>query len=81
MASRSGESSSDLCDLSSDDEEYLMPTDVAEMTPRLGNHAACLLTAARLHLNSPPELPQTWGQNNPNLNDYQSDPMAISSTF
>jgi len=30
---------------------------------------------------SPPEAPQRWGQINPNLNDYHSDPMEISSTF
>jgi hypothetical protein len=39
------------------------------------------LKAARLYLNSPPELPQNWGQINPNLNDYHSDPMDISNTF
>jgi len=81
MASRSGQSSYDPYDLSSDDEEYLMPTNVAETTPGRSDHAARLLTAARLYLNSPPELPQNWGQINPNLNDYHSDPMAISSTF
>jgi len=81
MASRSGQSSYDPYDLSSNDDEYLMPTNVAEMTPRRRDCAACLLTAARLYLNSPPELPQNWGQINPNLNDYHSDPMAISSTF
>jgi hypothetical protein len=37
--------------------------------------------AARFYLNSPPELQQNWGHINPNLNDYQSDPMEISSTF
>jgi hypothetical protein len=37
------------------------------------------LTAARLYLNSPPEAPKNWGQINPNLNDYHSDPMEISS--
>jgi hypothetical protein len=35
----------------------------------------------RLYLNSPPDLPQNWGQINPNLNDYHSDPLEISSTF
>jgi len=34
-----------------------------------------------LMLNSPSELPQNWGQMNPNLNDYHSNPMEISSTF
>jgi hypothetical protein len=44
------------------------------------NHAARLLTATRLCLNSPPEAPKNWGQINPNLNDYHSDPMEVSST-
>jgi len=39
------------------------------------------LTATRLDLNSHPELPQNWGQINPNLNDYHSDPMEIGRTF
>jgi len=58
-----------------------MPDNVAEMTPRRSDCAAPLLTAARLYLNSPPEAPKNWGQSNPNLNDYHSDPMEISSTF
>jgi len=81
MASRSGQSSYDPYDLSIDDDEYLLPTNVAETTPRRSDRAACLLTAARLYLNSPPELPQNWGQINPNLNDYHTDPMQISSKF
>jgi len=39
------------------------------------------LTAARLYLISPPESPKNWGQVNPNLDDYHSDPIVISSTF
>jgi hypothetical protein len=39
------------------------------------------LTEARLYLTSTPELPLNWGQINPNLNNYHSDPMEISSTF
>jgi len=81
MASRSGQSSYDPYDLSSDDEEYLMPTSVAETTRGWSDLAACLLTAARLYLNSPRELPQNWGQINPNLDDCHSDPMEISSIF
>jgi hypothetical protein len=81
MSFRSGESSYDPYDLSSDDEEYLMPTNVAETTPGLRDCAVHLLTSARLYLNSPPELPQNWGQINPNLNDYHSNPMEISSTL
>ena len=51
------------------------------MTPGQSDRTARLLTAARLYLNSPPEAPKNWGQINPNLNDYHSDPMEISSTF
>ena len=68
-------------DLSSDDEEYLMPNNVAETTRGRSDHAANLLTAARLYFNSPPESPKNWGQSNPNLNDYQSDPVKMSSLF
>jgi len=80
-ASGSYQSSFDPFELSSDDEEYLTPNNVAETTPGRSDRAAHLLTAARLHLNSPPEAPKNWGQINPNLNDYHSDPMEISSTF
>jgi len=81
MASWSGQSSFDPYDLPSNDEKYLTPDNVAETTPGWSDHAACLLTAARLYLNPPPEAPKNWGQINPNLNDYHSDPMEISSTF
>jgi hypothetical protein len=81
MPSRSVQSSHDPYDLSSDDDEYLMPNYVAEMTPGESNCAACLLTGTRLYLNSPPELPQNWGQIIPNLNDYNTDQMEICSTF
>jgi len=81
MASRSGQSSYHLYDLSSDDKEYLMHNNVAKTTPGQSNRAACLLSAAMLYLNSPSELPQNWGQINLNLNDYHSDPMEISRTF
>jgi len=53
MASRSGQSSYDAYDLSSDNQEYLMPNNVAQVTPRQSDHAARFLTAARLGLNSP----------------------------
>ena len=75
------QSSFDPYDLSSNDEEYLMPDNVAETTPGGSNRAARLMTAARLHLNSPPEAPKKCGQINPNVNDYNSDPMEMSSTF
>jgi len=80
-ASGSYQSSFDQYDLSSDDEEYLTPNNVPETTPGRSDCAAHLLTAARLYLNSLPETPNNWGQINPNLNDYNSDPMEISSTF
>jgi hypothetical protein len=79
--SGSYQSSFDLYDLSSDDEEYLTPNNVAETTPGQSDRAARLLTAARLYLNLPHEALKNWGQINPNLNDYHSDPMEISSTF
>jgi hypothetical protein len=81
MASRSGQSSDDRYDLSSNDEGYLMPNNVAETTLRQCYCAARLLTAARLCYNSPPELPQNRGQINLNHNNYHSDPVEISSTF
>jgi hypothetical protein len=81
MASGSDQSTYDLYDLSSDDNDYLIPTNVAETTPGQTDHAVHLMTVARLFLNSPPELQQNRGQIDPNLNDYHSDPMKISSTF
>jgi len=72
-------SSFDPYDLCSDDEEYLTPNNVAERTPGWSDCAAHLSTAARLHLNWLPEAPQNWGHMKPNLNDYHSDPMEISS--
>jgi hypothetical protein len=80
-ASGSYQSSFDPNDSSSDDEEYLTPNNVAETTPGRSDPAARLLTTARLYLNSLPEAPKNWGQSNPNLNNYHSDPMEISSTF
>jgi len=74
-ASGSYQSSFDPYDLSSDNEEYLTPDNVAETTPGRSDCAARFGTAARLYLNSPPEAPKNWGQINPNLNDYHSDPM------
>jgi len=65
MASRSGQSSYDPYDLSSDDDEYLMSTDVAKMTLGRSDRAARLLTTTTLDFNSPPELPLNWVQINP----------------
>jgi hypothetical protein len=81
MVSRSRQCSYDPYDSSSDDEENLMLNNVAETTTGQSYRVARLLTAATLYLNSPSELPHNWGQINPNLNDYHSDPMEISSTF
>jgi len=81
MALGTCQSSFDLYDLSSDDEEYVMPNTVAERTSGQSHRAARLLTSARLYLNPPPEAPKNWGQINPNLHDYHSDPMEISSTL
>ena len=75
------QSSFELHDLSSDDDEYLTPNNVAESTPGQSDRAARLLIAARLYLNTPPEAPKNCGQIDPNLNDYYSDQMEISSTF
>jgi hypothetical protein len=58
MASRSYQSSFDLYDLSSDDEEFLTANNVAQTTRGQSDSTARLLTAARLYLNSPPEVPQ-----------------------
>jgi len=81
MASGSSQSSVDPDDLSSDHDEYLTPNNVAETTPGPGNRATCLLSAARLCLNSPPQAPKDWGQINPKLNDYHSDPMEFGSSL
>ena len=75
------QSSFDPYDLSSDDEEYLTPNYVAEMTPGRSECAAPSSTATRVYFDSPSEEPKTWGQSYPNLNDYHSDRMEISSTF
>jgi len=80
-ASGSCQSSFHPYDLSSDDEEYLTPNNVAKTILGRRDSAACLLTAARVDLNSLPEAPKYWGQINANLNDYHSDPIEICSTF
>jgi len=79
--SQSGQSSFDPYDLSSGDEEYLTPKHLAETTRERSDRAACLMTAASLDLNSPPESPKNWGQDDLNLDDYHSDPKQISRTF
>jgi len=79
--SGSYQSSFDQYDLSTNDEEYLTLDNVADRTPGWRDRSARLLTAARLYFNWPPEAPNNWGHIIPNLNDYHSDPMEISSTF
>jgi hypothetical protein len=81
MASRSCQSSYDAYDLSSDDEAYQIPNNVIETRPGQNDRLACLLSAVRLSLNSLSEIPQNWGQTNPNVTNYNSDPIEISSTF
>jgi hypothetical protein len=81
MASGSYQSSFDPYDSSSNDEIYLPPNNDPETTPGGSDRAARLMTAARRYLNSPPEAPKNWGQINPNLNHYHSDPMEMSRTF
>jgi hypothetical protein len=55
IASRSVQLSHDPYDSGSDDEEYLMPTNVAESTPRRSYRIARFLSATRLYWNSPPD--------------------------
>jgi len=81
MGTGSHESSFDSYDLSFNDEEYVMPNNVAETTPGCSERAACLLTVARCYLNSLPEAPKNREQINLNHNDHHSDQMGISSTF
>jgi len=81
MPSQSGQLSFDPYDLSSGDEEYLTPKILAETTPGWSDCPAHLLTAARLYLNCPPDLPKNWGQVDLNPDHYHSNPMVISSIF
>jgi len=81
MASRFCETSFDPHGLSSDDDEHLTPINVAETTPGWSDCAAHQLTATRFDSNSPSGAPMTYGQINPNLNDYHSDLMESSSAL
>ena len=81
MVSQSGQSTCDPYDLSSDVEEYLTPKNVAETAPRRSDRAAAWVKPARHYLNSLSESPKNCRQVNLNLDDYHSDPVAISSTF
>jgi len=60
------QSSFDPYDLSSDDEAYITPNDVAETKPGWSYCAARLLTTARLYLNLPPVATKNVGQIKPN---------------
>ena len=71
----------DPYDWSSNDEEYLTCKNVTEMTIGRRDRAAYLVTAPRLYLDWPPEALKNWGQINPNLIDYHSYTMEISSTL
>jgi hypothetical protein len=77
MASGVGPWCCNVNDLSTDDDEYITPGWVASMSPGHNDHAARLLNARRLYLNSLPELRKNWEQLNPDVNNYHSDRMEI----
>jgi hypothetical protein len=77
-ASESSQSSIEPYNLSYDDYKYFTHNNVAETTPRQSDPAAHLLNTTRLNLNSSPEAAKSWGEINPILNDYNSNPMEIS---
>jgi len=81
LTSRSGQCAYNPNDMSSNDEKYLMPKNVAEMPPARSHSAARLMTPTKLCFNSPPDLHQSWGQVHQHLNDHHSDPREFSSTF
>jgi hypothetical protein len=81
MGAESGQSSFKSYYLSSDDEEYWTHNIVAAMTSEWHNDTPCGLTATRLCLNSLPEAVNNWVQVIPNVDNYHSDPMEISSTL
>jgi len=51
------------------------------MTPRWCNCAGHNVTAARLYFDSLPGTPKSWGQLDPNPDDYHFHPREISSTW
>jgi len=81
IASVCGISSFDIYDILSDDAENSLPNNVAQTIPGQSYRAACLMTAATLHLNLLPEARKYGAQIDPSLNDYHADPMHISSSF
>jgi len=78
-ASASGQCSTDLYELSSKNEEYVMPRQVTEMTPGECTRAVCVLTAPMLNLTLPHELQKHWGHVNQNQNQVHSHPIAITN--
>jgi len=81
MTSWSGQSPYNPYNMSSNDEEYTISEIRAQMTSGLRDRAAQLLTAAKHHLYSPPEIPQYWGWSNPRFIDCHSNPMENRSLF
>jgi len=79
--SRSCQSSFDPYAVTGNNEEYMTPNNLAKTTPGHSDRAARWLAAARLYLDLPPEATKIRGQINPNVNDYHSDPVEITSTF
>ena len=51
----------DPYDSSSDDEKYLTPDNLSEISQLRSDRAARLVTTATLYLNSHSESPQHWG--------------------
>jgi len=81
MASGFDQCSFNPCDSRSDDEQYATPNNVLETTPERSDRAVHSLTTARLYFCSPHVAPKNWGQINPSLNNYHSNPMRMSITF
>jgi len=78
MASRAGQSWYNASDLSSDDEKYLIPRNVAKTMCGWCDCPSLVLTATRHYSNSPPKLTHNWLQTYPIHNDYDSDTTWIS---
>jgi hypothetical protein len=80
-ASTSCQSSIDPYNLSSDDEQYLTSENMAETIPGWSDNAAHLWASGWLYFHQPPETPKNWGEINPNLDDYHSDPTEFINTL
>jgi hypothetical protein len=68
-------------DLSSNANDFIIPNNVAEVTPGCCDRTANVLTAARLNFHSLPHAPKMWGQINQNCSHYHSDRIEISRIF